>query len=61
LLILSGVILFYPAAGAVSIVAYSAAAFIVAGIVNIALAFKLNSIRKDIKSVESGSRFHPTT
>jgi len=53
LLILSGMILYYPAAGAVSIVAWSAAAFIVAGVFNIALAFKLNSIKKDVKSLES--------
>lgn len=53
LLFLSGMILYYPAAGAVSIVAWSAAAFIVAGIFNIGLAFKLNSIKKDVKSLES--------
>ena|SRR5579872_2694860 len=60
LLFLSGMILYYPAAGAVSIVAWSAVAFMVAGVFNIALAFKLNSIKKDIKSVESKLKSDPT-
>jgi uncharacterized membrane protein HdeD (DUF308 family) len=60
LLILSGMVLYYPAAGAVSIVAWSAAAFITAGVFNIALAFTLNSIKKDVKSLEGKMKSDPT-
>ena len=52
LVILALVILYYPAAGAVSIVAYSASAFFVAGIFNIVLAYKLKTIIKDVKGFE---------
>jgi len=52
LAILSLVILYYPAAGAVSIIAYSGSAFIVGGIFNLVLAFKLKGIKKDIKEFE---------
>ena len=52
LVILSLVILYYPAAGAISIIAYSGSAFIVGGIFNVVLAFKLKGIKKDVKEVE---------
>ena len=52
LVILAFVILYYPAAGALSIVAYSASAFFVAGIFNIVLAFKFKAIKKDVKGFE---------
>ena len=52
LVILAFVILYYPAAGAISIVAYSASAFFVAGIFNIILAFKFKTIKKDVKGFE---------
>jgi uncharacterized membrane protein HdeD (DUF308 family) len=45
-------ILYYPATGAVSIIAYSASAFFVAGIFNIVLAFKFRTIKKDVKGFE---------
>jgi len=52
LVILSLVILYYPAAGAVSIIACSGSAFIVGGIFNVVLAFKLKEIKKDVKEFE---------
>jgi uncharacterized membrane protein HdeD (DUF308 family) len=51
--ILAFLILYYPAAGAISIIAYSASAFLVAGIFNIVLAFKLKTIKKDVQGFES--------
>ena len=50
--ILAFAILYYPAAGAISIVAYSASAFFIAGIFNIVLAFKLKTLKKDVKGFE---------
>jgi uncharacterized membrane protein HdeD (DUF308 family) len=44
-------VLYYPAAGAISIVAWSGAAFLVAGIFNIVLAFKLKSLNKTVQGV----------
>jgi uncharacterized membrane protein HdeD (DUF308 family) len=52
LVILALAILYYPAAGAISIVAYSASAFFVAGIFNFVLAFKLKTIKQDVKGFE---------
>jgi uncharacterized membrane protein HdeD (DUF308 family) len=52
LLILAFGILYYPAAGAVSIIAYSGSAFFVAGIFNIVLAIKFRTIKKDVKGFE---------
>jgi uncharacterized membrane protein HdeD (DUF308 family) len=57
LLITAGVAIFSRpvegyAAGALSIVAYSASAFFVAGIFNIVLAFKFKAIKKDVKGFE---------
>ena len=46
LLVLSSLILYYPLAGAVGIVAVSGAAFLMGGILSIAMAFKLRSIKE---------------
>ena len=51
--ILAFLILYYPAAGAISIVACSASAFMLAGILNLMLALKLKTIKKDVKSFEN--------
>ncbi|HSZ35441.1 MAG TPA: DUF308 domain-containing protein [Puia sp.] len=51
-LILAFLILYFPAAGAISIIAYSATAFILAGILNLILAVKFKTIKKDVKSFE---------
>jgi Short repeat of unknown function (DUF308) len=59
LAILAFAILYYPAAGAISIVAYSASAFFVAGIFSIILAFKLKTIKQDVKGFE-GKLKHAT-
>jgi uncharacterized membrane protein HdeD (DUF308 family) len=53
LAILAFFVLYFPAAGAISIVSFSASAFIVAGIFNIILAFKLKSVKQDVKGFES--------
>lgn len=50
--ILAFMILYYPAAGAISIVFFSATAFIIAGILNLILAFKFKTLKKDVKSFE---------
>jgi uncharacterized membrane protein HdeD (DUF308 family) len=52
-IILAFLILYFPAAGAISIIACSATAFVLAGILNLILAFKLKTIKKDVKSFES--------
>jgi uncharacterized membrane protein HdeD (DUF308 family) len=52
LVILSFLVLYYPAAGAISIVAYSGAAFLVAGVASLIVAFKLKSIKGDVKALE---------
>jgi uncharacterized membrane protein HdeD (DUF308 family) len=52
-IILAFLILYFPAAGAFSIIACSATAFVLAGILNLMLAFKLKTIKKDVKSFES--------
>jgi uncharacterized membrane protein HdeD (DUF308 family) len=50
LLIFSGLVLYYPAAAAVGIIAWSGAAFLVAGLVSIVIGFKLRSIKGAVKS-----------
>ncbi len=47
-LVLGGVIVYYPAAGAVSIVAFSGSAFIVGGFMNIYLAFVLKAVKGEV-------------
>jgi uncharacterized membrane protein HdeD (DUF308 family) len=51
LLIFSGFVLYYPAAAAVGIIAWSGAAFLVAGLVSIVLGFKLRSFKGAVKSL----------
>jgi uncharacterized membrane protein HdeD (DUF308 family) len=46
--------LYYPAAGALGIIACSGYAFIVSGIFNIVLAFQLKSFKTDIKKIKEG-------
>jgi uncharacterized membrane protein HdeD (DUF308 family) len=50
LLIFSGLVLYYPAAAAVGIIAWSGAAFLVAGLVSIVIGFKLRRIKGAVKS-----------
>jgi uncharacterized membrane protein HdeD (DUF308 family) len=57
--ILAFLILYYPAAGAISIIGCSATAFILAGILNLILAFKFKTLKKDVKSFE-GKLKHAT-
>ena len=45
-------ILFYPAAGVISIITWSGIAFLVAGVFNLVLAFKLKSIKKSATNIE---------
>ena len=47
-LVLGGVIVYYPAAGAVSIIAFSGSAFIVGGFMNIYLAFLLKAVKGEV-------------
>jgi uncharacterized membrane protein HdeD (DUF308 family) len=51
LLLFSGFVLYYPAAAAVGIIAWSGAAFLVAGLVSIVLGFKLRSVKGVVKSI----------
>jgi hypothetical protein len=46
--------LYYPAAGALGIIACSGYAFIVSGIFNIVLAFQLKSLKTDIEKLKNG-------
>ena len=50
-LVFSFLILYYPAAGTISIIVVSGAAFIVAGIAYIYLAIKLKSVKGAFKEV----------
>ena len=50
LLILSGLILYFPAAAAVGIVTWSGLAFLTGGILSIVLAFKLRGVKNAVKS-----------
>jgi uncharacterized membrane protein HdeD (DUF308 family) len=53
MLILGGVIVYYPAAGVVSIIAVSGSAFIVGGILNIYMGFQLKSVKGDATKIKS--------
>jgi uncharacterized membrane protein HdeD (DUF308 family) len=55
-LIFSWLVLFFPLAGAVSIVYYSAAAFIVGGIAATVLAFKLQGVKGDVTALKKDLR-----
>ena len=51
MLVFGGVIVYYPAAGVVSIVAFSGSAFIVGGFLNIYLAFLLKGVKGEVNQV----------
>ena len=51
-MVLGGIILYYPAAGVVSIIAFSGSAFIVGGFMNIYLAFALKTVKGDVNEVK---------
>jgi uncharacterized membrane protein HdeD (DUF308 family) len=51
-LVLGGVIVYYPAAGAISIVAFSGSAFIVGGFMNIYLGFLLKAVKGDVNEIK---------
>jgi uncharacterized membrane protein HdeD (DUF308 family) len=51
IMICASLVLYYPAAGAVSIVTWSGIAFLVGGIFNFVLAFKLKSVKKTAKEI----------
>jgi uncharacterized membrane protein HdeD (DUF308 family) len=51
-MVLGGFILYYPAAGVVSIIAFSGSAFIVGGIMNIYLAFALKAAKGKVAEVK---------
>lgn len=51
MLVLGGVIVYYPAAGVVSIVAFSGSAFIVGGFMNIYLAFLFKGVKGEVNQV----------
>ena len=51
-LVLGGVIVYYPAAGVVSIIAFSGSAFIVGGFMNIYLAFLLKAVKGEVKEAK---------
>jgi uncharacterized membrane protein HdeD (DUF308 family) len=51
LLILSLFVLYYPAAAALGIIAWSGAAFLMAGVISIMMAFQLRNIKKAAKSL----------
>ncbi|HYV54520.1 MAG TPA: DUF308 domain-containing protein, partial [Chitinophagaceae bacterium] len=51
-MVLGGIILYYPAAGVVSIIAFSGSAFIVGGFMNIYLAFALKAVKGDVNEVK---------
>jgi uncharacterized membrane protein HdeD (DUF308 family) len=52
LLIFGGVIVYYPAAGVVSIIAFSGSAFIIGGFMNIYLAFQLKNVKAQATKVK---------
>ena len=54
LLALGFLTMYYPAAGALGIIACSGYAFIVSGIFNIVLAFQLKSLKTDIEKLKNG-------
>ena len=51
-LVLGGVIVYYPAAGVVSIIAFSGSAFIVGGFMNIYLAFLLKAVKGEVNEAK---------
>ena len=51
MLVLGGVIVYYPAAGVVSIVAFSGSAFTIGGFMNIYLAFLLKGVKGEVNQV----------
>ena len=51
-MVLGGVILYYPAAGVVSIIAFSGSAFIVGGFMNIYLSFLLKGVKGEVNQVK---------
>src|SRR4030095_5271593 len=51
-MVLGGVILYYPAAGVVSIIAFSGSAFIIGGFMNIYLAFQLKNVKAQATKVK---------
>ena len=51
-LVLGGVIVYYPAAGVVSIIAFSGTAFIVGGFMNIYLAFLLKAVKREVNAAK---------
>ena len=55
-LVLGGVIVYYPAAGVVSIIAFSGSAFIVGGFMNIYLAFLLKGVKGEVDEVKKSVR-----
>ena len=50
--ILGFFVLYYPGAGAVSIIYVSGSAFVVAGVFNLYLSVKLKGVKDDVKSVK---------
>lgn len=52
MLVLGFLVIYYPAAGVVGIIAVSGSAFIVAGILNIYIAFQLKSLKDKIGHVK---------
>jgi uncharacterized membrane protein HdeD (DUF308 family) len=52
LMVLGGVIVYYPAAGVVSIIAFSGSAFIVGGFMNIYLAFLLKAVKAEVNEAK---------
>jgi len=51
-LVLGGVIVYYPAAGVLSIIAFSGSAFIVGGFMNIYLAFLLKTVKGEVNEIK---------
>ncbi len=51
-LVLGGVIVYYPAAGVVSIIAFSGSAFILGGFMNIYLAFLLKGVKGEVNDIK---------
>jgi uncharacterized membrane protein HdeD (DUF308 family) len=51
-LVLGGVIVYYPAAGVVSIIAFSGSAFILGGFMNIYLAFLLKGVKGEVNNIQ---------
>jgi uncharacterized membrane protein HdeD (DUF308 family) len=51
-LVLGGVIVYYPAAGVVSIIAFSGSAFILGGFMNIYLGFLLKAVKGDVNEIK---------